>query len=778
MRVLFIYPDIITLHGLMNFCPPVHILSAVLKREGFKVDLIHINDEHGVKYEKETILDKCDGYDLFAVTATSFSYKYAHEIAGWLKERHPSVLRILGGCHATIMPEDFESSNFDIFCVGEGEEPLKELAIALRDGKDWTKIPNFITRYGINPVRGFLRDLDGLPYQDFEITDTKKILELRKGWLSLSFSRGCPYECLQGDTYIDTTEGFIPIKKLVGKTPMVLTRDPETNEPKYAQVSEVKLTRKNSELVRVNFDNGSFIDCTPDHKFMTFKNGNQFCNMQEKEVEACDLKKDDSVRAIHYDISKYGYVTVVWGRRKYVYHHRLVMEGIIGRKMLRNSNEQIHHIDKNKQNNKGSNLILTDKSHITLYHPEISQRMKTDNAAKNMTHEQRIGLGKMQLGKKRTLQSRINYRNSKLGTKNPQYKHGKSKYNISRINDCLQEVNHKIVSIEKLNYKEDTYCMEVPGYDWFYANGVLVHNCSFCINHLYKKVEIGENDKMSDYLRRRSPENSISELESIVSNYAVKYFNIDDDLLTVDKKWMKEFTDKYTERIFKPHGIKYILNARATTIDDELARMLSTSGCREVRIGFETGNEKLRNGLLFKKVTDKSLLKACNTLDKYNIMSVFFMMIGIPGESWDTYFETVDMTILLKPKLIRMTFLYPYVHTRIHDYCLENGLFREGEIDDNNDIASPLIFDNLTDEELFCMKFMFVWYVNARWFGGKYQRAIDSYKGLSLSKLKELIPGIIERDRLMSEKCNHSHYRYYGGNPNYFELYDYLKNTI
>jgi radical SAM superfamily enzyme YgiQ (UPF0313 family) len=496
MRILFIYPDIITLHGLMNFCPAVHILSSVLKRKGCQVDLLHINNEHSIKYDKDTILNLTDGYDLFAVTATSFSYKYAHEIAGWLKEKHPSVLRILGGCHATIMPEDFESSNFDIFCVGEGEEPMKELVNALWDGKDWTKIPNFITRYGTNPVRGFLRDLDSLPYQDFEITDTKKILELRKGWLSLSFSRGCPYEC------------------------------------------------------------------------------------------------------------------------------------------------------------------------------------------------------------------------------------------------------------------------------------------SFCINHLYKKVEIGKDDKMSDYLRRRSPENAVSELESIISKYDVKYFNIDDDLLTIDKKWMKEFTDKYTERIFKPYGIKYILNARATTIDDPLAKMLSTSGCREVRIGFETGNEKLRNDLLFKKVTDKSLIKACNILDKYNIMSVFFMMIGIPGESWSTFFETVDMTILLKPKLIRMTFLYPYVHTRIYDYCIENGLFREGEIDDNNDIASPLVFDNLTDEELFCMKFLFVWYVNARWFGGNYQRAIDSYKGLPLSKLKELIPGIIERDRLMSKKCTHSHYRYYGGNPNYFELYDYLKNTI
>jgi len=496
MKILFIYPDIITLHGMMNFCPAVHILSAVLKREGCSVDLLHINNENGVRYDKNIVLEYSDGYDLFAITATSFSYKYANEIAAWLKEKHPSVLRILGGCHATIQPEDFDSSNFDIFCVGEGEEPIKDLVAALRTGGDWTKIPNFITHFGINPVRGFLRNLDDLPYHDFEITDTEKILKIRKGWLSLSFSRGCPYEC------------------------------------------------------------------------------------------------------------------------------------------------------------------------------------------------------------------------------------------------------------------------------------------TFCINHLYKKIEIGENDKMADYLRRRSPENAVSELETLAAKYSVKFFNIDDDLLTADKKWMREFTDKYEKRIFKPYGIKYVISARATTIDDGLAQMLSFSGCREVRIGFETGNEKLRNELLFKKVSDAALVKACRTLDKYGIMSVVYIMMGVPGESWDTFYETVDMTIQLKPKLIRMTFLYPYVHTKIYDMCKELGLLKEGGIDDNNDIASPLIFENLTDEQLFCMKFLFIWFVNERWFGNGYGDAITDYKNMSLSELEQKIPEIITRDNELSKNCRHSHYRYYDGNLNYFELNDNITYAI
>ncbi len=389
MKILLIYPDIVT--SSISFCPAFHILSAVLKKEGCEVDLLHINSAYGIPYDKKTILSKISKeYSIYALTATSFNYKHANEIAGWLKEKK-SGFRILGGSHATIQPEDFEDSNFDIFCVGAGEEPMVDFVRALKAGEEWINIPNFITRtyVGIfkNPVRPFIKNLDDLPFNDFEITDTKKILKARDGFLSISFSRGCPFEC------------------------------------------------------------------------------------------------------------------------------------------------------------------------------------------------------------------------------------------------------------------------------------------TFCINHLYKRLEIG-GSKMSEYLRRRSPELVIEELESLVKVYDIKFFNTDDDLLVMDKKWMRKFTSLYTERIFKPFGIKYLINARATEIDEETAKMFSSSGCHEVRIGVETGNEGIRNGLLKKKVSDAALLKACTLLEKYNVRTLAFLMLGVPGESWQTYSDTVNLVIKLKPTLIRMTYLFPYKHTEIYDYCV------------------------------------------------------------------------------------------------------------
>lgn len=489
MKVLFIYPDIST--EVINFCPAVHILSSVLKQKGIEVGLIHINKNYGVPYDKNEIIHRAQGYDLYAFTSTSFTYKYANEIAGWLKESNPNILRILGGAHATIQPEDFEGSNFDIFCVGEGEGALVDLTYALQIGADYHGIKNLITRKQHNPVRGFTKDLDSLPFWDFDIMDTEKILEARNGWLSISFSRGCPYEC------------------------------------------------------------------------------------------------------------------------------------------------------------------------------------------------------------------------------------------------------------------------------------------TFCINHLYKKIEIGPNDSMKDYLRRRTAQNTVNELESLAKKYKIKYFNIDDDLLTMDKKWMSEFTTLYRVKIFEPFGIRYVINARADTLKEPMVKMMALSGCKEARIGFETGNEQVRNKMLKKRTSNQDLKEAFETLRKYNVTGVAFAMMGIPGENRCTINDTINAVIDLKPGMMRMTFLFPYKHTEIYNDCVRLGLFKEENIGDNRDMGSPLKFEELTDKALFGFRFLLPWYINARWHNSEmYQDAIDEFMKLPLEVLEKSLPDIIKKDELLSLQCSHSHYRYYRFNQYYFELYE------
>ncbi len=291
---------------------------------------------------------------------------------------------------------------------------------------------------------------------------------LKKGWVITS--RGCPNKCLSGDTLVNTIEGDIPISQLVGKNIKVLTRD-KNRKLIFADAINIRKVAENEKIVRVHFDNGKYIDCTPDHLFLKFKNGSQFVRVREYEVRSDQLKRGDSVVSFHTYQRVDGYVDITYGRKESELLHRLVMMGKLGRKLMRD--EFVHHLDKNKQNNNLANLTLISCHDHAKLHPEIAQRMKLDNPTKYMTEKMKIlwkrKISQSGLGKIRTPEQKLRYRESELGPKNPNYKPDKHK--------CI---NHKVEKVEVLPGKQDVYCLEVPGYNWFFANNIFVHNCPFC----------------------------------------------------------------------------------------------------------------------------------------------------------------------------------------------------------------------------------------------------------------------------------------------------------
>lgn len=79
---------------------------------------------------------------------------------------------VFGGVHPTALPK--ESLKFcDYVCIGEGEEPLKQLYSAIKVGVSLSEIPNLVYKSHdgaivTNPVTYFVPDMDKLPYPDYK----------------------------------------------------------------------------------------------------------------------------------------------------------------------------------------------------------------------------------------------------------------------------------------------------------------------------------------------------------------------------------------------------------------------------------------------------------------------------------------------------------------------------------------------------------------------------------------------------------------------------------
>lgn len=92
--------------------------------------------------------------------------------------------------------------------------------------------------------------------------------------------------CVTGDTLILTDNGNIPIKELVDKEITVW------NGYRWSKVTP-KITGVNQKILRVSFSDGSYIDCTPYHKFLLDRN---------IRVEAKDLKYGNKLVKWNYPI--------------------------------------------------------------------------------------------------------------------------------------------------------------------------------------------------------------------------------------------------------------------------------------------------------------------------------------------------------------------------------------------------------------------------------------------------------------------------------------------
>ena len=208
-------------------------------------------------------------------------------------------------------------------------------------------------------------------------------------------------------------------------------------------------------------------------------------------------------------------------------------------------------------------------------------------------------------------------------------------------------------------------------------------NCSYCSNHAQKSVY--PNPK--EYVRLRSPENVVEEIEHMVAADArIEFVRFDDDILTMDREWLGRLSELYRSRV----GMPFICNSRVNFIDREMARALADMGCSVVCMGIESGNPWLREKVLNRHMGSERIVEAFALCRESGMKTVSTNMVGLPMEDTSMVLDTIKLNARCHPDTIQVSTFIPYPGTELYKLCEAKGLIEGERVDSIFEGRSPL----------------------------------------------------------------------------------------
>lgn len=189
-----------------------------------------------------------------------------------------------------------------------------------------------------------------------------------------------------------------------------------------------------------------------------------------------------------------------------------------------------------------------------------------------------------------------------------------------------------------------------------------IYNCNFC--------QPAERKLFGKKVRRRSVYNVIEELKFLRDRYNFASLMIHDDCLIEDREWVYEFCDEYTKNGFSQ---PFICQSRADIIakNENLIKKMHEAGLRATTVGFESGSQRVLN-FLRKGTTASQNMESANILKKYGISIFANVMFGIPTETKEEVFETVEMVQKIQPEHFSPAFYTPHPGSDLYQYCIDN----------------------------------------------------------------------------------------------------------
>jgi radical SAM superfamily enzyme YgiQ (UPF0313 family) len=203
-----------------------------------------------------------------------------------------------------------------------------------------------------------------------------------------------------------------------------------------------------------------------------------------------------------------------------------------------------------------------------------------------------------------------------------------------------------------------------------------VYGCNFCtaVRMFGRKYRV------------RSPINVVNEIEFLHKKYGAELFTFYDDTFTVNESRTREICDLIKDRKLK---IKWDCETRVDMVTKELLLKMRDAGCYAIWFGVESGSQKVID-FMGKGFTLDQAVRAFKWAKEVGLMVVAHVILGFPGETKESAWETVKLVEKLNPDDVGYYIATPYPGTPMYDHVEKMGWLK-GHDFDKYDTANPII---------------------------------------------------------------------------------------
>lgn len=252
-----------------------------------------------------------------------------------------------------------------------------------------------------------------------------------------------------------------------------------------------------------------------------------------------------------------------------------------------------------------------------------------------------------------------------------------------------------------------------------------VFSCVFC----------GSPSMSGKRVRMRSADNVLREIDEMYEKGIREIIYLDDLFLYSRERAMK-IMEGLAQR-------KYDLfwkccNLAIWQLDKELLDMMWKTGCYQITVSIESGNQEVLNKVIKKPVILKNVPPILDYAKKVGFEIIANFVIGFPQETWDQIMESVTFAENLNVDLVNFHIATPLPNTELTQTAIKGGYIPEDFMENLDKLGytkGAISTEEFTAQELQILR-AFEWErINFR--SPERRKAIARMQGITLEELEE-----------------------------------------